>query len=77
MSAGQSARRGYAIAPRTTTPTSSTTHFDDAFSVIVAATLIFVLAAVLSDNVLSAALGHILGTAWSSVVTLANTLIQR
>jgi len=74
MSAGQSLRRGYAYAvnpavhsgPSVARRGAST----DLVSLIVMATLIFVIVAVASDPVLATTVGRIFGTAWSDLIGL-------
>ena len=72
MSAGQSLRRGYAYGVSTAVHSGPTlgrrNQSADVVSLIVMATLIFVIVAVASDPVLAASAGRVFGTAWSDAV---------
>jgi hypothetical protein len=73
MSAGQSLRRGYAYAVNPAVqsgPTVARRASMDMASLIVMATLIFVIVAVASDPVLAGTVGRIFGTAWSDAIAL-------
>jgi hypothetical protein len=81
MSAGQNLRRGYAYGvnpavhsgpalERSIRPTNM-------FSVVLMATLIFVIVAVASDPVLAASAGRIFGTAWSDLIGLLLRVVSR
>ena len=81
MSAGQSLRRGYAYGVNaavhsgpTLTRRKPTT---DMLSLVVMATLIFVIVAVASDPVLAASAGRIFGTAWSDAIGFLARLVSR
>ena len=68
MSAGHSLRRGYAYGVSTAVhsgTTSGRSASTDMVSLIVMATVVFVIVAVASDPALSAWVGRIFGTAWS------------
>jgi len=80
MSAGQSLRRGYAygVSPAVHSgPSLGRRASTDVFSLIVMATLVFVIVAVASDPVLAATAGKIIGTAWADVVALLMNLVSR
>jgi hypothetical protein len=47
------------------------------FSVVLMATLIFVIVAVASDPVLAASAGRIFGTAWSDAIALLLRVVSR
>jgi hypothetical protein len=81
MSAGQSLRRGYAYGvnaavhsgPALGRRSAST----DIFSLVVMATIVFVIVAVASDPVLAASAGRIFGTAWSDAIALLLRVVSR
>jgi len=80
MSAGQSLRRGYAygVSPAVHSgPSLGRRASTDVFSLIVMATLVFVIVAVASDPVLAATAGKLIGTAWADVVGLLMNLVSR
>ena len=80
MSAGQSLRRGYAygVSPAVHSgPSLGRRASTDVFSLIVMATLVFVIVAVASDPVLAATAGQILGTAWADMLGLLTALVSR
>ena len=81
MSAGQSLRRGYAYGVSTAVHSGPTlgrrNGSTDLLSLIVMATLVFVIVAVASDPVLAASTGRILGTAWSDAVAFLMQLVSR
>jgi len=81
MSAGQSLRRGYAygVNPAVHSGPALARHkaSTDMVSLIVMATLIFVIVAVASDPVLAASAGRILGTAWSDAIGFIAQLVSR
>ena len=80
MSAGQSLRRGYAYGVSATVhsgPALGRRGTTDVFSLIVMATLLFMIVAVASDPVLAAMAGQILGTAWANMVGLFMALVSR
>ena len=72
MSAGQSLRRGYAYGVSTPVHRGAAlgrrNPSADVVSLIVMATIIFVIVAVASDPVLAASAGRVFGTAWSDAV---------
>lgn len=73
MSAGQSARRGYAYTVRATTErrhSRSAHRTEELVTVIAAATIIFVVVAALTDPVIAASFQRTFGTAWSDIVAL-------
>jgi hypothetical protein len=81
MSAGQGLRRGYAYG------VSAAVHSGpglerrkgstDIVTLIVMATLVFIVVAVASDPVLSASVGRTFGTAWSDVVRFLLRVLSR
>ena len=80
MSAGQSLRRGYAYGVSAAVhsgPTLGRRNSADVLSLIVMATLIFVIVAVASDPVLAASAGRIFGTAWSDAIAFLLRLVSR
>ena len=80
MSAGQSLRRGYAYGVSAAVhsgPSLGRRASTDVFSLIVMATLVFVIVAVASDPVLAATAGRILGTAWADMLGLLTALVSR
>ena len=80
MSAGQSLRRGYAYGVSAAVhsgPTLGRRNSADVLSLIVMATLIFVIVAVASDPVLAASAGRIFGTAWSDAIALLLRVVSR
>jgi hypothetical protein len=81
MSAGQSLRRGYAYGVNAAVDSGPTltrrNHSTDMVSLIVMATLIFVIVAVASDPVLAASAGRVLGTAWSDAIGLLLGVVGR
>jgi len=80
MSAGQSVRRGYAygVNPAVySAPLLGRRATTNIFSLILMATLIFVIVAVASDPVLAASAARILGTAWSDAMALLALLLRR
>jgi hypothetical protein len=81
MSAGQNLRRGYAYGVHTAAHSGSTIErrsgSPDMVSLIMLATIVLVIAAVASDPVLSASIGHILGTTWSDSLALLMRLVSR
>ena len=79
MSAGHSLRRGYAYGVSTavhSAPTGRSTS-TDMVSLIVMATLVFVIVAVASDPVLAASVGRIFGTAWSDAIAFLLRVVSR
>ena len=80
MSAGQSLRRGYAYGVSAGVHSGATIgrrgSMDHA-SLIVMATLIFVVVAVASDPVLASSVGRVFGTAWSDAVEFLLRLVSR
>jgi hypothetical protein len=46
-------------------------------SLIMLATIVLVIAAVVADPVLSASVGHVLGTAWSDSLAFLTRLVSR
>jgi hypothetical protein len=71
MSAGQSARRGYAYTVNAGRPKARTSHrSEELMSIIAAATVIFVIVAAMTDPVINAAVTRAFGTAWSDAVAL-------
>ena len=81
MSAGQSLRRGYAYGVNAAVDSGPTltqrNHSTDMVSLIVMATLIFVIVAVASDPVLAASAGRIFGTAWSDTLGFFLRMVSR
>ena len=81
MSAGQSLRRGYAYGVSAAVHSGPTlgrrNSSADMLSLIVMATLIFVIVAVASDPVLAASVGRIFGTAWSDTVAFFLRVVSR
>jgi hypothetical protein len=81
MSAGQSLRRGYAYGVSAAVHSGPTLEHrnasTDKISLVVMATLIFVIVAVASDPVLAASAGRILGTAWSDAIGLILRVVGR
>jgi hypothetical protein len=80
MSAGHSLRRGYAYGVSTavhTGPTSGRSASTDMVSLIIMATLVFVIVAVASDPVLAASVGRIFGTAWSDAIAFFLRVVSR
>ena len=81
MSAGQSLRRGYAYGVNPAVQSGPTLGrrkaSTDMVSLIVMATLIFVIVAVASDPVLATSAGRILGTAWSDAIALLLRVVSR
>jgi len=81
MSAGHSLRRGYAYGVSTPVQSGSTLgrrHTStDTFSLIVMATLIFVIVAVASDPVLAGTVGRMFGTAWSDAIGFLLRAVSR
>jgi hypothetical protein len=80
MSAGQSLRRGYAYGVSAAVhsgPTVGRRQSTDVASLIVMATIIFVIVAVASDPVLAASAGRIFGTAWSDAIALLLRVVGR
>jgi hypothetical protein len=80
MSAGQSLRRGYAygVSPAVQSgPTVTRRASTDMASLILMATLIFVIVAVASDPVLAGTVGRIFGTAWSDALGLLLRVVGR
>ena len=73
-------RRGYAFGVNPavySAPMLGRRATTNIFSLIVMATLIFVIVAVASDPVLAASAARILGTAWSDAVALISLLLRR
>jgi hypothetical protein len=71
MSAGQSLRRGYAYPPSTINAKSESDRRTEEFVlVIIAATVILLAIAALSDPAVAAAFGRMIGTAWTDAVAL-------
>jgi hypothetical protein len=70
MSAGQSARRGYAYTVAKTELAHRSHRSEELVSIMAAATVIFVAVAALTDPIIATTLGHAVGTAWSSAVAL-------
>ena len=80
MSAGHSLRRGYAYGVSAAVhsgPTLGRRNSADVLSLIVMATLIFVIVAVASDPVLAASAGRIFGTAWSDAIAFLLRTVSR
>jgi hypothetical protein len=79
MSAGHSLRRGYAYGVSTAAhaPTSGRSASTDMVSLIVMATLVFVIVAVASDPVLAASVGRGFGTAWSDAIAFFLRVVSR
>jgi hypothetical protein len=81
MSAGQSLRRGYAYgvnpAVHTGPALGRRSVSTDMVSLVVMATLVFVIVAVASDPVLAASVGRIFGTAWSDAIAFFLQLVSR
>jgi hypothetical protein len=80
MSAGQSLRRGYAYGVSAAVhsgPTLGRRTSTDMASLIVMATLIFIIVAVASDPVLAASVGRIFGTAWSDTLGFFLRVVSR
>ncbi|HVD51425.1 MAG TPA: hypothetical protein VNB51_05240 [Candidatus Udaeobacter sp.] len=81
MSAGQNLRRGYAYGVNAAVHSGPTlersTRPTNMFSVVLMATLIFVIVAVASDPVLAASAGRIFGTAWSDAIALLLRVVSR
>jgi hypothetical protein len=80
MSAGHSLRRGYAYGVSAAVhsgPTLGRRNSADVLSLIVMATLIFVIVAVASDPVLAASAGRIFGTAWSDAIAFLLRAVSR
>ena len=82
MSAGQSLRRGYAYGVNPAVHSGPELErrragTQDMLSLVLMATLIFVIVAVASDPVLAASTGKIIGTAWSDAVGLFARLMSR
>ncbi len=80
MSAGHSLRRGYAYGVSTavhTGPTSGRSVSTDMVSLIIMATLVFVIVAEASDPVLAASDGRIFGTAWSDAIAFFLRVVSR
>jgi len=81
MSAGQSLRRGYAYGVNAAVQSGPTlarrNQSTDMVSLIVMATLIFVIVAVASDPVLAATAGRIFGTAWSDAIGFLVRVVGR
>ena len=80
MSAGQGLRRGYAYGVSAAVhsgPTLGRRTSTDMASLIVMATLIFIIVAVASDPVLAASVGRIFGTAWSDTLGFFLRLVSR
>ena len=73
-------RRGYAYGVSAAVhsgPTLGRRNSADVLSLIVMATLIFVIVAVASDPVLAASAGRIVGTAWSDAIALLLRVVSR
>ena len=80
MSAGHSLRRGYAYGVSTAVhaaPISGRRASTDIVSLIVMATIVFVIVAVASDPVLAASAGRIFGTAWSDAIAFFLRVMSR
>ena len=79
MSAGHSLRRGYAYGVSTVHSghTSGRSTSTDRVSLIVMATVVFVIVAVASDPVLSAAVARVFGTAWSDATAFFLQAVSR
>ena len=81
MGAGQNLRRGYAYGAHATAHSGATlgrrSGSPDIPSLIVMATLVFVIVAVASDPVLAASVGRIFGTAWSDSIAFLVQLVSR
>jgi hypothetical protein len=81
MSAGQGLRRGYAYGVSAAVHSGPTlgrrSGSTDMLSLVVMATIIFVVVAVASDPILAASTGRILGTAWSDSLALLLRLVSR
>jgi hypothetical protein len=78
MSAGHSLRRGYAYGVSTVHSGPARRNASaDMLSLIVMATLIFVIVAVASDPVLAGTVGRIFGTAWSDAIAFLLRVVSR
>jgi hypothetical protein len=81
MSAGQNLRRGYAYGVSSAVHSGGTlgrrSGSPDMVSLIMLATIVLVIAAVVADPVLSASVGHVLGTAWSDSLAFLTRLVSR
>ena len=79
MSGGKAYRHGYyATVPHTRQHVAEgSTDLEAMFVVIFAAMLIVLVAAVATDPTLSAAIGQIVGTAWSEAVALVMRVVGR
>lgn len=81
MSAGQSLRRGYAYGVSAAVHSGPTlgrrNASADMVSLIVMATIVFIIVAVASDPVLAASVGRIFGTAWSDTLAFLLRLVSR
>ena len=81
MSAGQSLRRGYAYGVSAAVHSGPTlgrrNASADMASLIVMATIVFVIVAVASDPVLAASVGRIFGTAWSDALAFLLRVVSR
>ncbi len=81
MSAGQSLRRGYAYGVSAAVHSGPTlgrrNASADMVSLIVMATIVFVIVAVASDPVLAASVGRIFGTAWSDALAFLLRVVSR
>ena len=81
MSAGQSLRRGYAYGVSAAVHSGPTlgrrNASADMVSLIVMATIVFIIVAVASDPVLAASVGRIFGTAWSDTLAFLLRVVSR
>jgi hypothetical protein len=77
MSAGQSVRRGYAYGVSTTSHSHSRTGSPDMAALILTGFTVLVVVAVLSDDVISAAIAQTLGTLWSDAVGMLSQVLRR
>jgi hypothetical protein len=81
MSAGQSLRRGYAYGVSAAVHSGPTLERRsasmDIVSLIVMATLVFVIVVVASDPVVAASVGRMVGTAWSDAIAFFVQLVSR
>ena len=80
MSAGHSLRRGYAYGVSTAVHSGHSTGRSastDMASLIVMATMVFVIVAVASDPVLSASVARVFGTAWSDATAFFLQTVSR
>jgi hypothetical protein len=80
MSAGQNLRRGYAYGVHATAHSGASLErrgSPDIVSLVVMATIVFVIVAIASDPVLAATVGRMFGTAWSDSLAFLMGLMGR